>query len=161
MVRKGSPVRVRHWAPLHAIRALAICLTGAAVAGAGCGDDQRKEYRDGLNDASGTFVKELNEGLAVMRERRSPKQYAEGAEGLQAATTQFREDIEELDTPSDAEDEEKALLAAVDEFGNSVGKLNAAVQSKDTEAIGAEGSRLTKEAGDVDQEIERLKEAVE
>ena len=145
---------------MYARRWIAL-LTAAALVAAGCGDDEREEYRDGLNEASDAFVKELNEGLAVMKQRHSPAQYAEGAEGLQAATTQFQNDIEELDTPSDAEDEERALMVAVDEFGDAVGKLNAAVQSKNTKQIAAEGARLTKEAGDVDQEIERLKEAVE
>jgi hypothetical protein len=141
--------------------ATALCLAAALVGTAGCGDSETEKYRDGLNDASDTFVKELNAGLEVMRVRRSPKQYGEGAKNLQDATAQFKEDLEGLDPPSEAEDEEKALLAAVDEFGNAVGTLNAAVQSKSTKRIAAEGARLTKEAGDVDQAIERLKEAVE
>jgi Lon protease-like protein len=140
---------------------IALCLAAVALVASGCGDDERDKYRDGLDDASDTFVKELNRGLAIMRQRRSPSQYGAGAQGLQAATTQFQEDLEKLDTPSDAEDEEKALLDAVAEFGDAVGSLNAAVQAKDNKQIAAEGARLTNEAGAVDQGIERLKEAVE
>ena len=146
---------------MHAPRAVAISLATVALVGSSCGDSQREKYREDFNEASGTFVKELNEGLAIMRQRRSRKQYAEGAEGLQVATQRFKDDVEELDTPGDAEDEEKKLIVAVDEFGTAVGTLNSAVQSGRTKQIAAEGARLAKEAGDVDQEIARMKEAVE
>jgi hypothetical protein len=133
----------------------------AALVGSGCGEGEREKYRDGLNDASETFVEELNAGLQTMRQRRSPKQYATGATRLQKATDRFRDDVEALETPSGADDEEKALVAALDEFGVSVGKISAAVQAKDAKATAAEGSRLNKEAGDVDRGIATLKEAVE
>jgi Ribonuclease G/E len=155
----------------HSSRTYRFVLVGAlcaALLGAGCGgdsdEDKAKEYREGLIEADKKFDQELTQAGAALRaagQAKSREQYAEGVEQLQTAVDDFKADLDELETPSDAENEEEAVTEAVDEFSDSVGRINAAVQSKDDEAIQAEAATVQAKGAEVDQAIETLKEAVE
>ena len=141
---------------------------GAAVLAAGCGgdsdEDKKKEYSDGLNEAHRTFNQELTQAGATMRaagQSKSREQYGQGAEALQEATDEFKKDLDELDTPSDAENEEEAVTEAVDEFATAVGEINAAVQADDEAAVRQAVLGVQQKGAEVDQAIETLKEAVE
>jgi Ribonuclease G/E len=155
----------------HSSRIHRFLLTGAlcaALVGAGCGgdseEDKAKEYREGLSEADRTFDQELTQAGATMRaagQAKSQEQYAEGVEQLQAAADKFKEDLEALETPEDAENEEEAVTEAVDEFSSAVGRINAAVQADDEQQIRAEVAGVQSSGAAVDQAIETLKDAVE
>ena len=149
-------------------RPLLVAALSAAVLAVGCGgdsdEDKAKDYREGLTDAHKEFTTELQTAGAVMRaagQAKSPQQYGQGAEQLQSAVEKFKEELDALDPPDDAKDEEEDVNEAVDEFSSTVGRINAAVQSKDTEAIEAEQVRVRTEGQQVDKAIAELKEAVE
>jgi Ribonuclease G/E len=145
-------------------------LTGAlcaALLGAGCGgdseEDKKTEYREGLAEADKTFDSELTQAGATMRQagqEKSREQYGEGVEQLQSAADDFTKELEELDTPKDAENEEEAVTEAVDEFSSSVGRINAAVQADDEAEIRAQVATVQTAGAAVDQSIETLKDAV-
>lgn len=146
------------------ILAGALC---AALAGAGCGgdseEDKAKEYREGLTEADKKFDQELTQAGTTMQaagRAKSREQYAEGVEQLQSATDEFKSDLEELDTPSDAENEEEAVTESVDEFADAVGRINAAVQADDEKQIQSEVASVQTSGAAVDQAIETLKDAV-
>ena len=143
-------------------------LVAAALVGAGCGgesdEDKKEEYADKLDEASGKFNRELTAAGATMRaagQSKSREQYGRGAQQLQAAADDFKEELDELEAPSDAENEEEAVVEAVDEFAESVGRINAAVQERDDDAIRAEAASVQAQGAEVDQAIKTLKEAVE
>ncbi|MDQ3934587.1 MAG: hypothetical protein M3340_08140 [Actinomycetota bacterium] len=149
-------------------RLVLVAALGAAVLAAGCGgdseEDKKKEYSDGLNEASRTFNQELTQAGATMRaagQSKSREQYGQGAEALQKATDEFKKELDELETPSDAENEEEAVTEAVDEFATAVGEINAAVQADDERAVQEAVLGVQQKGAEVDQAIETLKEAVE
>jgi Ribonuclease G/E len=139
----------------------------ASLIGAGCGgdseEDKTKEYREGLNEAAKTFNQELTQAGTTMRaagQAKSRDQYAQGVEQLQAAGEDFKKDLDDLETPEDAENEEEAVTEAVDEFAQAVGRINAAVQADDEKKIQAEVATVQSSGAAVDQAIETLKDAV-
>ena len=141
---------------------------GAALLGSGCGgdsdEDKAKEYREGLTEADRKFDTELREAGTTMRQAgqaKSREQYGQGAQQLQEAVDEFKADLEELGTPSDAENEEEAVTEAVDEFASSVRRINSAVQARDDDAVRLEAATVQQKGAEVDQAIETLKEAVE
>lgn len=143
------------------ILAAALC---AALAGAGCGEDEKKEYREGFNDAADTFEDRLTEAGSTMRaagQAKSREQYAQGVEQLQTAGDEFRDDLDDLDPPEEAESKQRALASAVDQFSTAVGGINAAVQADDEAGIQAEASRVRAAGKRVDDAIKQVKEAVE
>jgi hypothetical protein len=149
-------------------RFLAVPVLALALLGAGCGgdsgEDKKKEYADKLDDASGSFNRELTAAGAVMRQAgqaKSREQYGEGAQQLQAAADEFKEELDELDAPEDAQDEEDDVVEAVDSFAESVGRINQAVQDEDDDAIRAEAGGVQAKGAEVDEAIRELKEAVE
>jgi Ribonuclease G/E len=140
----------------------------AALVGAGCGgdsdEDKAKEYREGLNEADSKFDRELAAAGTTMRaagQSKSREQYGQGAQALQEAVDEFKADLEELETPSDAENEEEAVTEAVDEFAGSVRRINQAVQARDDDAVRLEAATVQQKGAEVDQAIDTLKEAVE
>ena len=143
---------------LAVLAALALALVGA-----GCGGDDKKEYRDKVNDANKKFESQLAAAGAKMRaagQSKSRQQYGEGAKDLQTAVTTFNSTLEDLDTPGDAEDEQKALTGALNTFSATVGRINDAVQSDDESAIRAEIGTLQSEAQRVESAGDDLEEAV-
>ncbi len=154
----------------HSSRTHRIVLAGAlcaALLGAGCGgdseEDKNEEYREGLTEADRTFDRELTQAGATMRaagQAKSQEQYGQGVEQLQSAVDKFKSDLEELDTPEDAENEEEAVTEAVDEFSSAVGRINQAVQADDEAQIRAEVAGVQSSGAAVDQAIETLKDAV-
>jgi hypothetical protein len=152
----------------HRSRLVLVALLAGALFAAGCGgeseEDKKKDYRDGLVDADAKFDRELRDAGAVMRaagEAKSPAQYQRGAEQLQTAVDDFKEELEELETPEDAEDEQEEVEEAVEGFADSVGRIAAAVQSRNVAAIRAEDATVRARGAEVDRSIEQLKEAVE
>jgi hypothetical protein len=136
----------------------------AALAAGGCGGSDEENYRDGFNEAAETFEKRLTEAGATMREAgqaKSREQYAEGVEQLQTAGEDFRDDLDDLDPPDDAESKQRALVSAIDQFSTSVGNINAAVQSDDVSAIQAETARVQAAGKRVDDAIKQVKAAVD
>ena len=140
----------------------------AALLASGCGgdseEDKAKEYREGLAEADKTFDQELREAGAAMQaagRAKSREQYAQGVEQLQTAVDEFKADLEELDTPSDAENEQEQVTEAVDEFSAAVGRINEAVQADDEAQIRTEVAAVQTGGLKVDQAIETLKEAVD
>ena len=139
----------------------------AALFAAGCGEseeDKKRDYRDGLAEADRQFDQELTRAGATMQaagRAKSREQYGEGVEQLQTAVDDFKKELDELDTPDDAENEQEAVTEAVDEFAEAVGQINAAVQADDEEAIQAQVLTVREKGAEVDQAIETLKEAVE
>ena len=156
--------------PTRTSRTHRLVLAGAlcaALLGAGCGgdseEDKAEEYREGLAEADKTFDQELTQAGATMRQAgqaKSQEQYGEGVEQLRSAVDKFKADLEELDTPDDAENEEEAVTEAVDEFSSAVGRINAAVQADDEQQIRAEVASVQSSGAAVDQAIETLKDAV-
>jgi thiol:disulfide interchange protein len=154
----------------HSSRTNRLVLVGALCAsllGAGCGgdseEDKLKDYREGLTEADKTFDQELTQAGTTMREAgqaKSQEQYGQGVEQLQTAVDEFKSDLDDLDTPKDAENEEEAVTEAVDEFASAVGRINAAVQSDDEAQIRAEVASVQTSGAAVDQAIETLKDAV-
>lgn len=149
-------------------RLVLVALLAGALVAAGCGgeseEDKKKEYRDGLIEADRKFDQELKEAGAAMRaagQAKSPAQYQQGAEQLQTAVDDFKEDLDELETPEDAEDEQREVNEAVEGFSDSVGRIAAAVQSRNVAAIRAEDATVRARGAEVDRSIDQLKEAVE
>ena len=148
-------------------RPVLVAALSAAVLAVGCGEsdeDKAKDYREGLTEAHKEFTSELQTAGAVMRaagQAKSPQQYGQGAEQLQSAVEKFKEELDSLEAPEDAQDEEENVNEAVDEFSDTVGRINSAVQSKDTDAIEAEQARVRAEGQQVDKTIAELKEAVD
>ena len=142
-------------------------LTGAvcaALVGAGCGEDETEKYRDDFNEAAETFESELKEASATMRaagQAKSREQYGQGVEQLQSAGGDFQEKLEDLDPPDEAKDEQDDLDEAIDEFSDSVGSINAAVQADDEDAIRAQASVVQENGKAVDDAIKDVREAVE
>jgi vacuolar-type H+-ATPase subunit I/STV1 len=137
---------------------------GAAVLAAGCGEDETKEFRDGLDEAHKTFQRELTQGNATVQaaaRSKSVAQYGQGINQLREANDRFKEDLDELETPSDAENEQEALNEAVDEFSIALGQINSAVQARDRARIQTLGVEVSQKGAQVDQAVETLKEAVE
>ncbi len=131
---------------------------------AGCGEDEKKEFREGVDEAHKTFQRELTQGNATIQaaaRSKSVEQYGQGIQQLRAATDQFKEDLDELETPDDAANEQEAVDEAVDEFSTALGQINEAVQARDRAAIQAQGVEVSQKGAQVDQAIETLKEAVE
>jgi protein subunit release factor A len=140
---------------------------GAALAGAGCGgdseEDKAKEYREGLTEADRKFDQEITQAGSTMEaagQAKSREQYAEGVKQLQSATDEFKKELEELDTPDDAENEQEAVAEALDELSSAVGRINAAVQADDEARIRSEVASVQTSGAAVDQAIETLKDAV-
>lgn len=136
----------------------------AALFAAGCGGDDKGEYRDKVNDANDTFESELEEAGAKMRaagQSKDRQQYSEGARQLQDAVTEFNDELESLDEPEEAEEEEKALVEALRKFSDTVGRINAAVQSDDETKIRAEIATLQPQAQQVESAGDALTQAVE
>ena len=151
-----DPPRTRRF-----LLAAAIC---AALLGAGCGEDDSEKYRDDFNEAAETFESELKEASATMRaagQAKSREQYGRGVEQLQSAGEDFQEELEGLEPPDDAQDEQEKLDAAIDEFSNAVGSINAAVQSDDEDAIRGQASVVQAAGRAVDAAIKDVREAVE
>ena len=155
--------------PAHARRFRLVLAVAAAAAlfAAGCGEsdeDKKSEYRDGLTEADRKFDQELTRAGATMQaagRAKSREQYGQGVEQLQTAVDEFKKELDELDTPDDAENEQEAVTEAVDEFAAAVGQINAAVQADDERAIQAQVLSVREKGAEVDQAIETLKEAVE
>lgn len=150
------------------LRLVLVATLGAAVLAAGCGgdseDDKKNEYRDGLNEAARTFNSELTQAGATMRaagQSKSREQYGQGAEALQKAADDFKQELDDLDVPDDAENEEEQVVEAVDEFADAVAQINAAVQADDEAAVRQAVLGVQQKGAEVDQSIETLKEAVE
>jgi hypothetical protein len=136
----------------------------AALAGGGCGGDDEEDYRDGFNEAAETFEERLTEAGQTMQSAgraKSREKYAEGVDQLQTAGEDFRDDLDDLDPPEDAEAKQRALASAIDQFSTAVGSINAAVQSDDESAIQAESARVQAAGKRVDDAIKQVKEAVE
>ena len=155
----------------RASRAHRFVLAGAlcaALLGAGCGgeseEDKAKEYRESLNDADRQFKQELTQANTTMQaagRAKSREQYGQGVEQLQDAADEFKKELDGLETPSDAENEEEAVTEALDEFSSAVGRINAAVQADDEDQIRSEVASVQTSGVAVDQAIKTLKEAVE
>jgi outer membrane murein-binding lipoprotein Lpp len=140
----------------------------AALVGAGCGgeseEDKAKEYSEALTEAHGDFNRELTQAGATMQaagRANSREQYEQGVEQLQSAADDFKKELDDLDTPEDAENEEQAAIEAVDEFASAVGRINAAVQAEDRDQIRSEAASVQTSGAAVDQAIKTLKEAVD
>lgn len=139
----------------------------AALAGAGCGEDEGEKadkYREDLKEASETFKQEQTEALTTVRaasEAKSREQYSQGIKQLQQATDGFKKDLDELETPEDAENEEEAVTEALDEFNSTIGRINAAVQADDEKQVQAEAANVQSAGAAVDQAIETLQDAVQ
>jgi hypothetical protein len=136
----------------------------AALAAGGCGGNDEEEYRDDFNEAAKTFEKRLTEAGTTMREAgqaKSRARYAVGVEQLQTAGEEFRDDLDDLDPPEDAETKQRGLASAIDQFSTAVGSINAAVQADDESAIQAEAARVQAAGERVDDAIKQVKEAVE
>jgi len=143
-------------------RFIAVVALGAALLVGGCGGDsdeeKTKDYREGLTEAKEKLDRELTQAGAGGRSR---AQFGEDVEQLRAAIDEFKQDLDALDTPSDAENEEDAVTEVVDEFSASVGRINAAVQAKDKKRAAQEAARVQESGIALDQAIETLLEAVD
>ena len=136
----------------------------AALVAAGCGEDETKKYRDDVSTANKKFESELEDAGAKMRAAGQTKdraQYSGGAQQLQAAVTEFSKKLEELDEPGAAKEEEKALIEALRRFGDTVGRIDAAVQSDNEKAIRAEIAALQPQAQQVEAAGNALEQAVD
>ena len=145
-------------------------LVGALAAvlfAAGCGEsdeDKAADYRKGLDEAYQSFSTELREAGAIMRaagRAKSPAQYEQGADQLQAATDDFKSELDELSVPQDAEDEEETVKETVDDFAETVARINEAVQARDTSAVQAQQEEVRVLGAAVDKAITDLKTAVD
>jgi hypothetical protein len=150
--------------PLRLVLATALAV---ALVASGCGGtsdkDRVKSYRDGLIEANTRFDTQLTQAGATMRaagQAKSREQYGEGADQLQKAAVVFKKQIAALDTPSDAENEERAVVESVDRFTAAVGRINSAVQADDQQRIKGEVAAVQTSGAAVDQAIETLKDAV-
>ena len=166
MVRKGSPVRVRHWASsmFHRPLSMLMAVLAAALLVSGCGESDTEKYRDDFGKAKTEFDGELRAAGTKMREagpKKDRKQYAEGAAQLQAAVKKFGEKLDDLDEPEEAKEEEAALVEALRRFSDSVGRIAEAVQGRDLETIRAETAALQPLAQQLDAATTAVQRAVE
>jgi hypothetical protein len=135
-----------------------------ALLGAGCGKDEKADYRDKVDKADKKFENELNDAGAKMRaagQSKDRQQYSDGAKQLQTAVSEFNSTLEDLKEPEDAKEEEQALIDALKRFSDTVGRINAAVQSDDEKAIRAEIATLQPQAQAVQSAGDALENAVE
>jgi hypothetical protein len=142
--------------------ALAIALVASGCGGTS-GKDRVKSYRNGLIAANTKFNTELTRAGATMRaagQTKSREQYGQGAGQLHQAAAVFKKELAALDTPPDAENEEQAVVRAVDRFTAAVGRINSAVQADDQARIKGEVAAVQTSGAAVDQAIETLKDAV-
>ncbi|MEA2472614.1 MAG: hypothetical protein QOE06_529 [Thermoleophilaceae bacterium] len=154
----------------HASRLVPLVLAGilaAALVASGCGGssdkDKAKAYRTGLAAATKKFDTQLTQAGATMSaagQAKSRAQYGQGAQQLQRAAVVFKKEIGALDTPSDAQNEEKAALGAVDRFTAAVRRINSAVQADDKAQTTANVAAVQTTGAAVDQAIQTLKDAV-
>jgi hypothetical protein len=92
---------------------------------------------------------------------KSKEQYEQGAQQLQATVTEFKSELDDLDTPDGADDEQEELTKALTDFSGTVGRINSAVQSSDNDAIKAEIATLTPQAAKLDGAYKELAAVVE
>ena len=144
--------------------AVVVGVFAVALVGAGCGGGGDEEYREGLAAADQGFNQELTKVLAKMQaaaRAKAPDQYQAAADQLDSATADFKRKLDDLDTPDGAEDEEAHVNASVDRFNDTIGRIAAAVQSKDTGAIRAEESEIQSRGDEVARSVAALKGAVD
>lgn len=146
--------------PSHSFRRLFVAVAcAAALLGTGCsGDDETERYREDLTEAKTEFD-------GVLREAGSPGASPDGAarkiDRLLAGIGTFRQKLAELDPPSAAENEQRAVNEALADYDDAVGATKAAVQGKDREGIAAGVARIQTTGAALDRALETLVAAVE
>lgn len=146
--------------PSHSFRRLFVAIAcAAALLGAGCsGDDETESYREDLVEAKEEFD-------GVLKQAASPGQPADGIEReidrLRAGIAEFKEKLADLDPPSEAENEQRAVDEALADYDDAVGATKAAVQADDKRAIVGEVARMRTTGAALDRALETLVAAVE
>ena len=145
--------------PSRRLRLLLVLALSAALLGSACGgDDETERYREDLTEAREKFDAVLKDAGQAGRSR---DQFARDAARLQAGVREFRTELAALDPPSEAEDEQRDATAALEEFATAVGSTNAAVQSKDQDAVASEAARVKTTGAALDEALNKLAAAVD
>jgi len=131
----------------------------AAVAAAGCGQEAGHEYRSQLDDAHTAFSKRLVKGRDTTQAK-SQSSYARGTRQLRAAADAFVVRLRELDEPAGARDEEAALVTALSDFSDAVGRISVAVRARDKRAIHSAGADVRSGGERIDAAFAALRGAV-
>ena len=147
-------------------RRSSLVLLAALAAGliaAGCGGPDEEEYREGYREAAEDFKSGSDSGGAKMRaagQSKDKAQYSEGAREFQKAIDDFNGELEDLEEPDSAKEEEEAVRAALKRLSDAVGRVNAAVQSGSETQVRAEVAALDPLVQQVKSAEEALDEAL-
>ena len=149
----------------HARRSSLVLLAAlaAGLIAAGCGGEDEEDYREGYREAAEKFKAGSDSGGAKMRaagQSKDKAQYSEGAREFQRAIDGFNDELEDLDEPDAAKEEEEAVRDALQRLSDAVGRVNAAVQSGSETQVRAEVAALDPLVEQVRSAEEALDEAL-
>jgi uncharacterized membrane protein YccC len=143
----------------------AVPLLLAALAGAGCGDDDDsgERFRDGYNAA----IQRLNEVNSNIQESgeelesKSGSAIAREFERIADTAAQTRANLAELKPPEQARDEFDELLAAIEDGVEDIRAVAGAARSENQDRFAEATEQLSESGEEISKAESELKDAVE
>lgn len=143
------------------IRIIAVLATALLAMGliAGCGGDEKADYGQEVEDV----LRPLGEQLQSLGTELSAASSEQGLiDGLSSAESEIDDAtsaLESIDVPSDVEQVNQDLIAAISGFGDELGKLRTAAEQGDSAQLQTLAVALPGIANDFQTELSRVQDA--
>jgi chromosome segregation ATPase len=123
--------------PIRIVAALTAVLLAAGLLAACGGDDgtSKEDYAQEVEDVLEPLGTELSKLGQTISESEDSAALAAGISEAQGELDQAAADLEEIDPPSDLEDVNADLVAAISEFSDNLGAARDAAEADDKEAL--------------------------
>lgn len=142
------------------IRILTFLATGLLAAGllAACGGDGKEDYAQEVDEVLEPLGEELTTLGETIGQSKDAAALAAGIGEAQDKLNQAAADLEAIDPPSDVEDINADLVAAVSGFADDLGAAREAAESDDPAALQAAIAELPAQAQEFGTELTDIRE---
>lgn len=143
------------------IRIIAVLATALLAVGliAGCGGDEKADYGQEVEDILQPLGEQLQSLGTELSNAGDEQALIDGLSAAESEIDDATSELESIDVPSDVEQVNTDLIAAISGFGDELGKLRTAAEQGDTARLQTLAIALPGIANDFQAELSQVQDA--
>ena len=128
----------------------------ASVALAGCGSDEREDYRRGAQRAADEFKRSAQEAALQLKETDGLREKLPGLRAFKSSVDELAADFQQLEPPDDLRELNDEAVEYMKRLSQDLGRFEDAAEAGDDEAAQALGPQLQVDQSQLQSTLDRI-----